>query len=474
MQQDYGFRTPIFHRRILFGLFALVLLAGASCVERPTTIDPLPDQPFRGITLTLAASHPGDRSILYQLTRGWASRTGAAVQISSDPWNSSTDIGLLSQAEMPRWAEANQLAEVPTELKRPTNSYRWGDLNPIESVRLTTWGKGTYDLPVLGEGMVLVYRKAVFEGKTPPATWEEMLESANTFGPNSLPPLSTDPERLSAEFFAAAACYDRLAVGRLDSGITEDFFAFQFDPATGVPRLDKAAFRHVAELFRKLMKFRSSAADPATAFRSGEAKLGILSLKELGQLGPETTIRLGVAPLPGSRIVYGANDRPQPTDQGSINRVPYLGWGGRVGVVSSTCSSPEAAWDLLAELGMPERTALDLIASPKLGAGPYRTSHLDHRARPRWFAYGLSATETERLTAALRENLGQTVQNYRVRLRTPNQHELAAILDVELRAILNSDQPASTSQLNERWKAVIAKMPPGEWRRLARKSIGLS
>jgi len=474
MQQDYGRRYPIFLRPILFGLSTLALLTGASCIERPTTIDPAPDQPFQGITLNLAASNPDDRAMLHQLSRGWASRTGAKVQISPDPWNGSADIGLLSQAEMPRWAEANQLAEVPLELKRPTNPYRWGDLNPIESIRLTTWGKGTYALPVIGEGMVLVYRTDAFEGRSAPATWEEMLESANKLGPNSLPPLSADPERLSAEFFTAAACYDRLAVGRIGNTISDDFFAFQFDPATGAPRLDKPAFRHVAELFRNMQRFRGSATDIATAFRSGEAKLGILSLKELGQLGPETTDQLSVAPLPGSRVTFDAKDRPQPTDQGSINRVPYLGWGGRVGVVSATCSSPEAAWDLLAELGMPERTALDLIASPKLGAGPYRTSHLDHRARPRWFAYGLSATETERLTAALRDNLGPTVQNYRVRLRTPNQHELQAILDAELRSILKSEQPANTTRLNDRWKTAIEKLPPEEWKRVLRKSMGLS
>jgi len=474
MQQDYVRPHSIFLRSTLFGLFTVTLLSGSSCIQRPTTIDPTPDQPFRGVKLTLAASHPADNDLLYQLTRGWASRTGAEIRISPTPWDGSADIGLISPAELPRWAESNQLAEVPADLKRPTNPYRWGDLNPIFTVRLTTWGKGTYALPVLGEGMVLVYRKDAFEGKPVPASWDEMLEAARRLGPKSLPPLSSDPERLSAEFFTAAACYDRLAVGRIGNSISEDFFAFQFDPATGLPRLDKAAFQHVAELFRKMQPFRGSSPDMATAFRSGEAKLGILSLREFGQLGPEVTDRLGVAPLPGSKVIYEANDRPQLTEQGSVNRVPYLGWGGRVGVVSATSSSAEAAWDLLAELGLPERTALDLIASPLVGAGPYRTSHLDHRARPRWFAYGLSASETERLTAALRDNLSQTVQNYRVRLRTPNQHELSDALDAELRSILMSDQPANTSKLNERWKTLIEKLPPEEWKRVARKSIGLS
>jgi hypothetical protein len=123
---------------------------------------------------------------------------------------------------------------------------------------------------------------------------------------------------------------------------------------------------------------------------------------------------------------------------------------------------------------LPDRTALDLIAAPRWGAGPYRTSQLDTRARSRWFAYGLSAIETEHLTSALHDNLGQGVQNYRLRLRTPNQGEMATALDEELREMIKNRTPADQAMqnANRRWTEIKGKLPPDEWKKLMRKSLG--
>jgi hypothetical protein len=219
---------------------------------------------------------------------------------------------------------------------------------------------------------------------------------------------------------------------------------------------------------------RVSAPDAATAFRSEKAKVGIVSLAELGQMGADVAEKLGIAPLPGARFTFEGNGDRRPTGQETVNHVPYLGWGGRVGVVSAKCASPAAAWDFLADTGLPDRTALDLIAAPRWGAGPYRTSQLDTRARSRWYAYGLSAIETEHLTSALHDNLGTGVQNYRLRLRTPNQGELATALDEELRATLKNQSPAGQAMqnANRRWKEIIGKQPPDEWKALMRKSLG--
>jgi ABC-type glycerol-3-phosphate transport system substrate-binding protein len=254
------------------------------------------------------------------------------------------------------------------------------------------------------------------------------------------------------------------------------FFAFQFDPATGLPRLDTPAFAHAAGLLRQMNEFRSTAPDVAAAFRSGEAKVGMLSLVELGRVGPDVAEKLAVAPVPGSRLVFETDGSPRPLAQGTVNRVPYVGWGGRLGVVSTKCAAPEAAWDFLADVGLPDRTALDLLAAPRWGAGPYRISQLDTRARPRWFGYGLSADQVDRLTNALRDNLGPGVQNYRVRLRTPDQHELAAVLDQELRAFLKaekSDPAEAMKKANDRWREITGRLPKAEWEAQVKWSLGL-
>jgi ABC-type glycerol-3-phosphate transport system substrate-binding protein len=485
MQLFYLFLTRLFARANILSAAALIpLLVAAGCMERPTTIDPTPARPHAGVVLRIAASDPNDRELLRQLAASWAVRSGAEVRVLDTEWDGSADVGLIRTPELGRWAEPGLVMDLPAAFKSTSHPYRWDDTLPIYSVRLTSWSERTYCLPVLGEGMVLVYRKDAFDGKgnhpsAPPGTWDDLLESGRKLGSGSLVPLPADPERLSAEFFSAAASYDRLATGRVETAdLTRDrdaFFAFQFNPATGEPRLNAPAFQHVAERFRQMeqLKLRSTAANAVTAFLNGEAKIGIVSLNELGSIAAKLGEQIGVAPIPGAGFVFDATGGRKAQDQQTVNRLPYLGWGGRVGVVSKKCASPGAAWDFLADAGTPERTALDLIAAPRWGAGPYRISQLDARARSRWFAYGLPPQETDHLTTTLRENLGQGVQNYRIRLRTPNQHELSVSLDRDLRTIIKSKEPANLEEANRHWKEINDRQPAGEWKAQARKSLGI-
>jgi ABC-type glycerol-3-phosphate transport system substrate-binding protein len=477
MQQIYPARFPKIVRAVLAPL-GLGLVAALGCQERPTTIDPLPPRPYAGVVLTVAVADPADRDLARQLGRSWAARNGAEVRIADGPFDGTADVDLIPPADLPKWAEGGRLAVVPAERMNPADPYRWDDLLRPYAVRLTTWGDRTYALPVLGEGMVLVYQKDAFDGKdgrpaTPPATWDDLAAAAPTLG---LPPLPATADRLSAEFFTAAAAYDRPAVGRLVAGEVprEDFFAFQFHPKTGDPRLGARAFVHVAGLFQQMQPHRSKQPDAAAAFRTGEAKVGVLTLAELGRVGPDVAETLGVAPLPGARMTFDATGLERPTERGLVNRVPYVGWGGRLGVVSASAAAPEAAWDFLADAGLPDRSALELLADPRWGAGPYRTSQLEARSRSRWYGYGLTATETERLTAALRDNLGISVENYRVRLRTPDHADLDAAIDAALRDLLatKKDPAAAMAQANDEWRRLIDRQPRDQWARLARKSLG--
>jgi ABC-type glycerol-3-phosphate transport system substrate-binding protein len=482
MQQIYRPRLPKSVRAGLPVLFiGASVVATLGCLERPTTIDVPPPRPFAGTVLTVAVADPADRDLAHLLGRSWAARNGAEVRVVETPFDGTADVGLIPPADLPMWAEADRLIDVPAERKSPTDSYRWDDVLRPYAIRLTTWGDRTYALPILGEGMVLVYRKDAFDGKdgrpaAPPATWDDLAALAPKMG---LPPLPATADRLLAEFFVAAAAYDRPAVGRL--GATEmlrereAFFAFQFDPKTGDPRLDVRAFAHVADLFQQMQPHRSRQPEAAAAFRTGEAKVGVLTLAELGRVGPDAAEGLGIAPLPGARFTFDPSGNRRPTERELVNRVPYLGWGGRVGVVSTSSSARAAAWDFLAEAGMPDRGALELLANPRWGAGPFRTSQLDARSRSRWYGYGLNATETERLTTALGDNLGLGIENYRIRLRTPNRADLDAALDAHLRALLTGKgmKPSDAmAKANADWKAIIDRQPREAWLKVARKSLG--
>jgi ABC-type glycerol-3-phosphate transport system substrate-binding protein len=227
-------------------------------------------------------------------------------------------------------------------------------------------------------------------------------------------------------------------------------------------------------LFREMAPFRCPDGSPAAAFRDGRAKVGLLTLADLGQVGSAATDRLGVAPLPGARSIF-VNGVPEKVPQGGVNRVPYVGWGGRVGVVSAGSAHAAAAWDFLTDLGSPEGTALDLIASPKWGAGPYRPSQVDTRAQARWAGYDLSPGDTNRLMTALRDNVGPGIQNSRLRLRTPNEAEFAAALDEQLVPLLKGTKAAelALAEAERRWGAIAAALPPAEWRAMYRRSLGL-
>ena len=489
MQHFYGRRGGNYFRSAADYVPKIILaLCAVGCGERPSTIDIIPPKPFEGTVLTVAVANPADRELVRHLGRSWGARAGAVVRIADATWDGSTDIGLVAPADLSRWAAAGIIAEVPASFQDRTHGYRWDDQFTVYSTRLLRWNRRAYALPVVAEGMVLAYRKDAFDGKAgrpagPPRTWEEYLAAAKAFGPESLPPVSENPEALAAEFFSAAASADRLAISRVAPGqdVGDDFFAFQFDPKTGEPRLRTPTFVGAAELLLRAQPYRGRAATPAAAFQSGRAKLGVLTLAELAAVRPATAAMLGIAPLPGSAYTFGPNGRKVPTLAGAVNFVPYLGWGGRVGVVAAGSPKADAAWDFLADAGDPDRAALDLIAAARFGAGPYRPSQIDTRARPRWYGYNLSATETDRLTAALRDNLGLGVQNPRLGVRTSNQHELAAALDAVLRSMLMeapAGDPApraadAMEKADAAWREIIGRTPPAEWKAAVRAGLGL-
>jgi multiple sugar transport system substrate-binding protein len=476
MQPFYPPIAPVYsRRRFLAGAILAPVGIAAGCVERPTTIDKAPDRPHAGVSLSIAVADPADRDLVRQIARSWAIRSGATVTVTDAAFDGTSDIGLIPPAEMPRWADAAKLAAVPAAIKEATHPYKWTDLFPVYMTRALTWRGTAYALPVTAEGLVLVYRTDAFAHNKPPQSWEELLEAAKRLGPNSLPPVPASAVVRGAEFFSAAASFDAQVVNRLVGGQVpgDSFYQFQFDPADGRPRLEDPAFGHVAKLLAEMAKFRCPDGSPAAAFKDGRAKVGVMTLADLGQVGSATADRLGVAPLPGAKTVFERGARHE-VPQGGVNRVPYVAWGGRVGVVSAASPNAAAAWDFLTDLGLPEGTALDLIASPKWGAGPYRPSQVDSRVLSRWAGYELSANQTNGLMIALRDNVGPGVQNSRLRLRTPNQAEFETALDAELEPLMKGTKPADKAMAaaNKRWEKIVEPLGP-EWRAMYRRSLGL-
>ena len=452
------------------------------CADRPSTIDVRATRPHEGATLRLAVSDPSDLPLVRDLARSWAIRQDARVELLEDPSDDTADVRLIRPSELPRLAEAGALAEVPTEYQSSSNPYRWEDIFIVNSSRLSVWKSKTLAVPVYGEGMVFAYRTDVYPVKNgpaslPPRNWDEVAARAGAAPGKAMAAWPAMPEFREAIFHYLAASLDRPAINRLPSGVLprDEFFSFHFDTTTGASRLTAPAFIEAGRMMARLTPLLTPGVDPAESFNKHGASFGIVSLRDLANLDTAIVGKIGIMPLPATSFTLGPKGERQAVPGGNLNRVPYLGWGGRLGVVSSKSAKKEAAWDFWTDAGMPDQQALDLIGATKWGAGPFRGSQIDTRVRPRWLGYRLGTAETDQLTGALRDNIGVGTLNYRAVLRTPNEEEFRLALRPRLKAVIDGTEPAETALLeaSAKWTAIIGKLPKDRWNEWLRRSLGL-
>jgi multiple sugar transport system substrate-binding protein len=491
----------------------LAALASVGCWKAPSFTDPEPELPYKGITLTMACSEAvREGGLLEQLARDWSARTGARVQIRSEPLDDGTkvDLGVITPPELSHWAVKGALQELPGAYRSSQNKFLWSELPLLLAEKLLRWDGKAYALPLLGEGHVLVYRTDLFAEKeaefekerkrqlAPPETWEEFVQIARFFHDNtgkpSLPPLPERADDLDRLFYTIAIVYDRPAVSeagragaRAPSPAQEDeLFSFHFSLASGEPRVNRPAFVHALELLQEMQPCRpaGAAAAPSEDFRRGASVLCLARLDALARFqAADSPVRdrFAIAPIPGSRFTfaYHAGERGEPdrkeTVPGQVNRVPYVGWGGCFGVVTTACSHPDVAWEFLAALGNPAGTSLEVLGAAKWGAGPFRGSHLEARNRNYWYSYGLSNEQTGKLVDQLRHHLVSSIVNYGVRLRVPDEKDYSRAMDEELREALLHGAPAKAAldEAAKRWKVLGAARPGDGPRETYRKSLGL-
>ncbi len=457
-------------------------------------ITPETDEPrtFEGVTLNLQCADRPLADALQGITRAWSARTGATVTINSTEQDSA-DVLVLPAAEVGAFAERGELQLVPTAIRATGNAYHWnGVLSVYRGEQFAGWGGQIVALPLAGDGHVLVYRTdryrdpaaaILYEIETdrelaPPSTWEEFAVQADFFqrfdGRPSLPPLSSDPDHITNDFFRVAACYERVAVGEAETNpAAVDSLSFAFETETGKPRLTSPGFRQAAEWFAKLKPATSTEA-PATFMANGQAVLGVFSLAELATFQKGSAwnpSRFGIAPLPGTDSYYDVAGKALPADG---NYIPYFS-SGRLGVVHKRCMHPDAAFELLAEIGGPERS-LELLSTPGLGFGPFREAHLDRDRLVIWLGYGFNEERSKELQESLRVNLGRAVRNPAFGLRGPDQAKLNAALGREVAAIVRgttTPEDGLTRALNE-WNTIDATVPADELRLWRRRAVGLN
>lgn len=433
--------------------------------------------------------------------QSWATRTGARVTLRTDPtMPEEADVAVIASAELGSWAERGELTPVPVALRAADHPFQWNAVLPPYREQLIEWGGQARAIPLSGDGYVVVYRAdrltdpkvvAAFlkrTGKRPaePSSWEDFAALAATLtaldGQPALPALTG---REAADlFFRVAACYDRPA--RNESGVadpddTTSALSFQYALASAAPRLETAGFRAAANWLaglasEKCLPAPVEASDPVAALADGRACIAVLSLAQLDRLprdNGQVPARFGVAALPGSRSFTDPRSGQLVSATG-VNYIPYFA-GGRLGVVRTRCARPEAAFDLLADLGGPTRS-LEIISTPGLGAGPFRTTHLDQERLLIWLGYGFDPARSTALLTALRQYVRVEVKNPAYGLRVPHQQELSAAAARVIGQIAAGTVPAEAGlpALRTAWETIDARFPRDARQRWLRLSVGVN
>ncbi|MBX9584170.1 MAG: extracellular solute-binding protein [Gemmataceae bacterium] len=491
----------------LLAAAGLVLAGGCNPADDPASAPP--PGPFAGAVVRFSCPDPRLAELLTPLARVWAARTGAALEVvagaAAGTLPAGADVGVVPFAAVGGLADRGELRPIPPALKEPGHPYQWsGVISTFRGESYAGWGGRVFALPVAGAAELVLYRsdrladpttRKEFEGKFgrspgPPTTWEDYADLAAFFADKdkapSLPALPADPYQLVTFLSRVAACYDRPAggestareAGRRDDAARQEVGGFQFRADDGRPRLDSptAGFGPAAEWLAGLKARGGLPAggdpDPVAALTAGRAALAVVSLHDLHRLraaAGKDLGRYGVAPLPGTRsYIDPATGKRAPAGS---NYVPHLA-GGWLGVVRADAAHPEAAWDLLAELGGPTRS-LELVAA---GYGPFRDLHLDRDRMAAWYGYGFDDARTKALQDAVRASVGKGVRNPTFGLRTPDEPALTAALAGELRRVAAGEVPPAEGlkRVTAGWDAADKDIPADKLRDWRRKALGLN
>jgi ABC-type glycerol-3-phosphate transport system substrate-binding protein len=475
----------------LLGLIGpgLMLLGGTGCngsrPPRPTgNTDGRPT--YEHVVLTIVCPDAALADRLRPLAAGWAARTRATVSI--EPAADRADVVVLSPAAFGARAAGGDFLPVPDALKQAGHAIQWTGLN---AERTAAWAGQVRGIPLGAGGDVLLYRTdAVWHGRplTPAATWEEFLDQAESLardnpGKPVLAPLPADDDALLHLFHLIAADYDRQVVqgqaGVVPGAVIRQSTEFHHELIKGEPRLRAESFVAALTLLKRLQSYRPATGDVAAAVRSGQAKLAVVSLAELGRIAAAFDGRIpdafAVAPVPGTRqCLDPATQKLAPAKNG-VNLSAYLGDAGFVIAVLRSCPNPAAAFDLAADLAGPT-AGLKLVADPALGFGPWRREQADPTRRDVWNGYGLNPTQMAKLIAAVQLPYAGSIANPVLAPRGPDAADLMAALARHVRECLTgaTTPEAALASAEEEWKRIDAKYNPADLLKWRREAAGLS
>jgi ABC-type glycerol-3-phosphate transport system substrate-binding protein len=490
-------------KRVLRSACLLVLILSAAGCGGDSNPEATPSaKPFTEVSLSLHCSDSAFAKAITPAVNSWATRTGAKVTVRTEKMipNDDADVAIISAGELGAWAERGELVPVPATFRALDHPFQWGGVLPVYREQLIEWGGQAQAMPLGGDGLLIVYRAdrladprfmTAFRqtrNRDPgvPNTWEEFAALACAFaeidGTPSLPTLTG--AELADLVFRVAVCYDRpamneTAIAKQGQGLTH--VSFLHDPNTGDSRITTPGFRLANEWLGGLVACKcipsegAQSRSPVAALLQGEASMGVLSLRQLGELRENGVVpaRFGIAPLPGTATFIDPTNK-QPVPSGLPNYVPYYS-GGLVGVVRTRCRKSDAGFDLLAEIGSPTRS-LEWVSNPNLGIGPFRAAHLERERLSAWLSYGFDAERSRQLLDAMRQYIRTEVKNPGYGLRGPDRNELSEAAAVEFANVLSGKTPPNLclDQLQGVWNRLDAKTSRPTLISWRKRAVGLN
>lgn len=452
---------------------------------RPTA--PTDGRPtYENVALTIGCPNAAMAEALKPFVAGWAARTHATVTFQP---TAGADVVVLSPSEFGAEAARRAFLPVPNDVKQPGHPFQWSN---VLAEKLISWGGQVHGIPLGAGGDVLLFRTDVLRNGrplTPAVTWEEFAGQAEALsrdepGRPVLPALPASDAALLHQFHLIAAPFDRLSVTNspsevLPQTVVRQASTFHHDLKTGEPRLRTESFVAALTLMKRLQAFRPAGTGDAVAgLQSGQTKMAVLSLTDLGRLAAASNGRIpdhfSIAAIPGTRTALDPSTQKLVPVRKEANVNAYLGDSGFVGAVRTACSNPAAAFDLLTELGGPV-TSLKLIADPAFGFGPWRKEQYDAARREVWNGYGLSPGQMTKLISVAQLPYSGAFDNPVYAPRGPDTAPLMAALAGRVRACLTgpTTPEEALAAAEAEWVRIDATFPVGEPKKWRREAVGL-
>src|SRR5690349_2584861 len=118
--------------RALVFIFVPLTFGTAGC-SRPRAEPDGPVHPHAGVRLRVACPS-ALKTFVQQQAGPWAARQGVQLDFAADDTGAkepAADVWILEAAQLPHWASAGRLAELPETYRRREDPYAWAELLPL-------------------------------------------------------------------------------------------------------------------------------------------------------------------------------------------------------------------------------------------------------------------------------------------------------------------------------------------------------